>query len=209
MARTGRRARELKALLERAGWKSRQGPQPPRPTGADHAEELLALYRSLGGTGERPQLKPGGWDLLFADGVVVELDEELHFNRYRTLTLQSSWSEQLPWTGAYLQFCAEHELACLKGGSWGKRWSSPSSTRMFAGGPPRALDGDGAPRWKQRALYDAVKDTAPSTDLDLVLSRVSIYDSVGDTTLGAVLDLRAAVEPEAVAALVRSRAARS
>ena len=54
-------------------------------------------------------LRPGTWDLSFADGLVVELDEELHFNRYRLTTLQSVESMKLPWRDAYLDFCTRYE----------------------------------------------------------------------------------------------------
>jgi hypothetical protein len=43
-----------------------------------------------------PPLRPGAWDLVFADGLVVELDEELHFNRYRAQSLQNEWATDLP-----------------------------------------------------------------------------------------------------------------
>lgn len=67
---------------------------PARPGLNDltEAEELLHLYRSLGGAQERPDLRSGLWDLVFAGPFLVELDEELHFNRYRAATLAaSSW----------------------------------------------------------------------------------------------------------------------
>jgi hypothetical protein len=44
---------------------------------------------------------------------------------------------------------------------------------MFSGGAAGDLDGEGAPRWKQRALYDAIKDTAPAA-LGVALARVSV-----------------------------------
>ena len=48
----------------------------------DHIKEL---YRRLGGPLDSPTLRPGGWDLAFSGELVVELDEELHFNQYRRL----------------------------------------------------------------------------------------------------------------------------
>jgi hypothetical protein len=64
-----------------------------RPSGTRHAAELHALYRRLGGLLATPTWRPGGWDLVFGGSLVVELDEELHFNRYRALTLNSSWAK--------------------------------------------------------------------------------------------------------------------
>ncbi len=89
--------------------------------------DVLALYRSLGGRLDRPALRPGAWDRALVGGDVVELDEELHFNRYRARTLEWSWSRGLPWRDAHLAMCRAHESKCVSAGSWGKRWTNPSS----------------------------------------------------------------------------------
>lgn len=78
---------------------------------------------------------------------------------------------------------------------------------MFSGGPAGDLRGDGAPRWKQRALYDAIKDTAPATELDVRLARVSVYDHVHGAQLGLVLEGFARVALAAVVEHVRARTA--
>lgn len=41
--------------------------------------------------------------------VVIELDEEQHFNHYRAATLRFSWAEELPWTSAYRDYSRLHE----------------------------------------------------------------------------------------------------
>ncbi len=60
--------------------------RPPAPRldalSADLRAAVVTLYRELGGHQDQPVLRPGAWDLALAGGVVVELDEELHFNRY-------------------------------------------------------------------------------------------------------------------------------
>jgi hypothetical protein len=76
---------------------------------------------------------------------------------------------------------------------------------MFAGGPVGHLDGPGAPRWKQRAFYDAVKDSAAGSVIDLAIARVAIYDLVNGAVLGDVLERRAFAEPAAVLALIEQR----
>lgn len=59
------------------------------PIPARHIESFLAvMYQRLGGLLSCPPMKPGGWDVQF-DGIALELDEVLHFNCYRGLTLQS------------------------------------------------------------------------------------------------------------------------
>lgn len=205
MVRTGKRAEALRDLLVDAGLRPALA-APPRPSGVGHRAELLGLYRRLGGLQDAPSLQPGAWDLVFDDGLVVELDEELHFNRYRALTLGTSWSAELPWTKHYLYYCADKEGDCVAAGSWGKRWSNDSCARMFSGGAAGDLGGEGAPRWKQRALYDAIKDTAPAA-LGVALARVSVYDDADGTSLGSVLGGFARVGPAAVAEFVRARTA--
>ena len=49
----------------------------------------MHVYRELGGVLDKFPARLGQWDIN-VDGIAVELDEELHFNRYRTLTLNSS-----------------------------------------------------------------------------------------------------------------------
>lgn len=204
LPRTGRRARALADLLAEGGLVS-AAQAPARPTGAEHSGELQAVWRQLGGILEAPPMRPGPWDLVFEDRLVVELDEELHFNRYRALTLGTSWSAHLPWRDDYRRYCEHHESECLAAGMWGKRWSNASCARMFQGSEPGDLAGHGAPRWKQRALYDSVKDSAPA--LGIRLARVSIYDTLDGIPLGALLDGAAQAAPSTVAEFVLRRVA--
>jgi len=135
-----------------------------------------------------PPLRPGAWDLAFEGGLVVELDEELHFNRYRARTLRFPWTLDLPWRETYLRHCRDREPECLAAGRWGKRWTNPSCESMF--GPPDTagmLDGAGSPRWKQRALYDAMKDVVALQSANLRLCRLSVWDQIGGVSLGDVL----------------------
>lgn len=100
--------------------------------------------------------------------------------------------------------CEEHELRCLRDGRSQQRWTNASSARHFTGGPPGDIDA-GASRWKQRAFYDAVKDTAPAGGLEIAMARVSIYDTVEGELLDDVLEGRVVVDPAAVRALVEQR----
>lgn len=158
------------------------------------SRELLDLYRQLGGTAAHPDFRPGAWDLSFEDGLVVELDEELHFNRYRGVTLASSWSMGQAWAADYAGYCANHEQECLRAGRWGKRWTNASTARMFSGGSAGDLEA-GAPRWKQRALYDSIKDLGPVVLGDLRLARISVYDEIEGVQLGTILEGTARLDP--------------
>lgn len=206
MVRTGKRVAILHELLVEAGLVPATR-IPARPTGEPHSAELLRLYLTLGGLEAQPKFKPGSWDLVFDGRLVVELDEELHFNRYRARTLGVSWASGLPWRDSYLAQCSRYESNCLDAGSWGKRWTNPSCARMFRGGPPGDLSGDGAPRWKQRALYDAIKDTATTGNLGFSMARLSVHDEIGAVKLGVALEGPASVKPSAVRELLDARLA--
>ncbi|OBB77167.1 hypothetical protein A5759_04525 [Mycobacterium sp. 852014-52144_SCH5372336] len=191
VVRTGARAQALQNLMIRAGFVvAPSAPPAPRveALGSEARERAVELFNSLRGQMPMPRLRPGAWDLAFSDGLVIELDEELHFNRYRAHTLQTNWASTLPWRDTYLQLCADFEDECLGAGRWGKRWTTPSCESMFGPpSPPGVLDGPGAPRWKQRALYDAVKEIATRQSRTPQLCRLSVWDRIGETTIGDAL----------------------
>lgn len=142
--------------------------------------EVLDLHRALGGTPGYLDFTSGKWDFATADGLFIEFDEQLHFNRYRKLTDQLSWAKSIPWSTDYLHYCSLHEDQCLKAGGYGGRWTSPSTEKMFGvADPPRVFDQNGSPRWKQRALYDAVKDAYAIHGQQITMARVSIHDEIG------------------------------
>jgi hypothetical protein len=147
----------------------------------EHARtEIIDLHRSLGGTGGYLDFTSGKWDFATADGLFIEFDEKLHFNRYRSLTDRLTWSRGIPWSPAYFHYSSAHEVACLKAGGYGGKWTSPSSEKMFGvADPPRVFGQNGSPRWKHRALYDAVKDTCAVHKQGISLARVSIHDEIG------------------------------
>lgn len=197
MVKVGKRASALASLLEAGGLNTDVvKPGPPRldDLRTEMQAEVLDLYRALGGASDRPTLRPGAWDLSMS-GILIEIDEELHFNRYRRITLHRPWATSLPWAVLYDHFCDEREDECLQAGAWGRRWSTPSSARMFgAGAPPKRINGGGgAPRWKQRALYDAMKDAAAQQG-DLRVARLSVYDEVSGLPLGGALEGRYSVD---------------
>ncbi len=209
MVKTGARARRLEALLIHAGLR-RSDEQPPRARvddlPADLRREIDSLYRDLGGRAEAPSLRPGTWDLVFGGGLVIELDEELHFNRYRGLSLSVDWTKGLPWATDYLNYCAEYEDTCLADGRWGKRWTNPSCEKLFGpAGTPGSFSAGGAPRWKQRALYDAIKDAFALAGMGVRLARLAVYDRCDGIALGAILAGSERVDPDALASLVKER----
>lgn len=209
MANQRQRQARLASLLADLGRRP-VADRPPAPRldtlPDDAAARVLDLYRDLGGrAGQTPPLRPGVWDIVLADGLIVELDEEQHFNRYRRITLTPAWAENLPWTADYLAYCGEREGAALRKAKRGGYWTSPSTEGMFGvADAPGEFGASGSPRWKQRALYDAMRDALAASG-GVRLARVAVWDEVGQATLGHVLDGRAELDPFEVVELIESR----
>lgn len=210
MVRTGARARSLQHLLLRGGLRSVPArPRPPRleDLPPDAAAHILELFSYLGGRYGSSRLQPGPWDLAFENGLVVELDEQLHFNRYRARALRADWTEPLPWRGAYLVYCRDRERNCLADGRWGQRWTTPSCERLFGPADPSGtFNQGGSPRWKQRALYDALKDMSALVG-SVKLARLAIYDVVDGIELHSALEGQTEIDPGALVSFTCSRTA--
>ncbi|MBV1906272.1 MAG: hypothetical protein KUG75_09370 [Pseudomonadales bacterium] len=145
------------------------------------------------------------------NGAAIELDEHLHFNRYRLRTLSSPAYSELPGfpLAEYKEYCARYEDKCLGAGGYGGKWSSTSTVKQFGvPWPLKELSGQGAPRWRQRAFYDFVKDLAPQL-LGIRLVRIAIWDTIveeGQTrTVLEVLKSPSAQSAACLAALIGQR----
>jgi hypothetical protein len=104
------------------------------------------------------------------------------------------------------------EARCLKAGGYGGKWSNSSCESQF--GPaskPKDLSGNGAPRWKQRAFYDFVKDFSPLL-VGVKVVRVAIWDVVTDSnrsrTIEEVLSAPSQSSGDALTMLIQERAGR-
>lgn len=209
MVANGARVRALASLLTDAGWVQVAPPRLPRLANLAqaHRDRIRGLYDLLDGhTDHFDRIRPGGWDLAFdtPDGLLlVELDEEQHFNRYRAATLTALDDLGLPWTPAYQSYCRDHEARLLPGWGTGQRWTNPSAARFF-GEPdaPGDFTGVGAPRWRQRAFYDAVKDVLTERRL----ARISVHDPLdAGGTVETLLRRPDAGHANALQALIASR----
>jgi hypothetical protein len=184
----------------------RPAPRTPRVPGLPASAEhwVRDLYAQLGGIQSEPRLAPRGWDHPL-DGFIVELDEEQHFNRYRALTLTSDWTRALPWRESYLRYCEQYEQIALKKHSSLGFWTKPGAEAQFGrSASPRDLSGVGSARWKQRALYDAMRDALAAIG-GVNLVRVAVWDKVGSRTLGEVLRGPAASDLEMLEELIAQR----
>lgn len=138
--------------------------------------EVLDVYKCLGGILPDIPCNLNKGDIELPD-IIVELDEEQHFNRYRLVTLESPIYNELKKfpIDEYKLICKEHERACRTNG---KFWTNnPCEIQFGNAGERGILDGLGAPRWKQRAFYDFLKDVS-GLMIGTQYVRVSIYDTV-------------------------------
>jgi hypothetical protein len=180
---------------------------------SEHADAVETVYRQLGGVLPRVPVNLRPWDMEFS-GLAIELDEYLHFNRYRGATLASPAYHALPAfpLEEYRAFCPRHEERCLRAGGYGGKWSNTSCETQFGhASKPKDLSGYGAPRWKQRAFYDFVKDLSPVM-IDVTVVRVAVWDEVVDSgrsrTVEEVLSAPWESSADAMAAFIRQRTAR-
>lgn len=199
--RVGKRVVSRQATLERllaeAGAEVTHGtlryPRIKDIIGTQYYSAINEVYRQLGGRLDSFPLRLRRWDME-VDGVAVELDEELHFNRYRAVTLEAPAYRDLATvpTAQYLGFCQEYESRCLAAGRYGRRWTTPTSEVQFGHPAPHGdLFGNGAPRWRQRAFYDFVKDLSPLF-ISVRVVRISIWDQIdlGESTVTVDYALR-------------------
>jgi hypothetical protein len=155
--------------------------------------EVYRIWKKLDGQDDLYPLEFGSWDIIL-EKFILELDEEQHFNRYRGITLESFayHVSNCFEISDYTKYCATKEQDCLKKSSWGKYWTSTSSELQF--GEPGVngdLNGNGSPRWRQRAYYDYLRDVFAIV-YQVRLIRISIYDKLIISgrirTIGELLD---------------------
>lgn len=215
MGKHGKRASAFKASLVAAGYDVLETPREHGVVAATTKQlsdevraSMVDVYRALGGVRDDAEFTAGVWDFACSDGLFVEFDEALHFNRYRPVTLQTSWSSELPWAQDYSGYSGTMEGMCLKDGKSGGRWASPSSDAMFGGSDaPGVFSEKGSSRWKQRALYDAVRDAHARFTPGLTLARVSIHDEIGGLSVNWATSHGLLLDPMELREFIESRTA--
>lgn len=152
----------------------------------DQSLILKEVYYSLGGCLKDIPFKFGSWDIVTTN-FIIELDEEQHFNRYRSVTLQSSIYDHYKWfdVKSYIGYCQSQENNCLKKAIRGGYWKNDSTEKQFGIAADNGdFSGNGSPRWKQRAFYDFCKDFY-SVVTQIPVYRFSIYDNI-ETSNGLI-----------------------
>jgi len=125
-------------------------------------EELLdEVFLDLGGKGATPLLERLKFDFKINRFVFI-YDDEVHFNRYRLISLKCSIYDafSFPWRDAYLRLCRNFERECQKAGSQERIWNGPPlASKVFGkSGDYGDLNGSGSSGWKLNAYNDAQYD---------------------------------------------------
>lgn len=164
--------------------------QHPKPTlnalFPEQIKEINRLYKELGGKLPETPFRFKSFDVSLKD-FIIELDEQEHFNRYRLKTLASSIYKDFVNFDIdnYLKFCRMYESRCRIYGKFGK---TSSSDKQFGPADSKIIPDDpNWSRWKQRALYDMIKD-AYSVAKKIPIIRISIYDNFNGRLIKELLD---------------------
>ncbi len=143
-------------------------------------EEATEIYQHLGGENPTPPCFPPAWHIELEGNLAIQLDEQLHFNKYRSITLRSGiYQDAPPFTLIkYQNYCRKQANECLKSGLAGAKWTSAETEKQFGKAEaPGDLTGNGSPAWKMRAFGDFLQDLTPKL-LPIRLIRLSIYDEI-------------------------------
>lgn len=105
-----------------------------------------------------------------------------------------------------MNFSAHFREKCLRAGGYGGKWQNPSTDKMFGGSDPaKTFTNLGSSRWKQRALYDSVKDAYAIYTSGASLVRISIHDEVDGVNVGLALNKGHTLNPDGLRALIEQR----
>ena len=125
------------------------------------------------------------------------------------MTLEPSWTAELPWRDSYVVFSRDHREMCLKAGGYAGKWANPSTDRMFGGSDPvKTFAALGSSRWKQRAFYDSVKDAYALHTNGASLVRISIHDELDGLSVNAILNKGQLINADLLRDLIGARTIR-
>lgn len=140
----------------------------------------LEIFDKLGGL----QLSiPGDMDYhIQYNGLLIQLDDELHFNRYRKITLESDFYEDYKGFRPmdYRSQSRLMEKECIKSGLSSGNWTYREAEDIFGLSEEPgdlSLERKGAAAWKYRAWRDFLQDLSGKI-LGFKVLRISVYDKV-------------------------------
>lgn len=143
------------------------------------SENILSVYRELGGKQHFPTMDIETFPMEFGKFCVV-LDDQMHFNHYRLITLRAAFYENAPNFPLenYKLYCRRYEKECLKSGIKPMIWSNPEAEKHF--GPsldPGDLGLQGSSGWKLTAFKDFMQDIY-ARHKKIRLLRLSVWDEL-------------------------------
>ncbi|HEY8400317.1 MAG TPA: hypothetical protein VIK89_03590 [Cytophagaceae bacterium] len=142
-------------------------------------DEAQETYVELGGKGSFP-VDPAPYAIELENAAII-LDDDLHFNRYRAITLRSQVYQKIKTVQVdnYKRFCRQFESECIKAGIAGDRWTNQRSESFFGLSQQERgdLSGNGSAEWKYKAFRDYLTDLANVIFKHKVI-RISIYDNL-------------------------------
>ncbi len=122
---------------------------------------LAEILEDLGGNGSMPLLEKLKFDFKIGRFFIL-WDEEIHFNRYRLITLRSSLYTDFNFifSEGLKRLCRTYEKEALKSGMNSRVWAGPPIARNVFGeaSEPGDFSGNGAIGWKLLAYNDAQLD---------------------------------------------------
>ena len=115
-------------------------------------------------------------------GLLIQIDDELHFNRYRKISLESSFYKDHSGFKVleYLRNCRIEEKECIKSGLAGSNWHNPKAKKMFGDSEEPgdlSMERNGSSAWKLRAWIDFIQDISGEI-MGYKVLRISVYDKL-------------------------------
>lgn len=140
---------------------------------------LLEAYGNLGGLMDPPDIK---FTVSFMEfgRFCVQLDEAIHFNRYRAKTLRSAFYEKLASfpTMKYRTYCRKYEVECLKAGTSKPYWTNDEAEKHFGKSQHSGdLGLNGSAGWKMTAFKDFLTDLI-CRKRKIRLLRIPVWDDL-------------------------------
>jgi hypothetical protein len=154
--------------------------------------EIETIYRKLNGIQTEYPTSYRGFDIQCND-FIVELDEERHFNRYRLLTLSSTFYNENNLffdLNIYKNICQKKEIDCLNAAGWRGNWENKSTKKQFGESDKEGVLGQlGSSRWKQRAFYDFLRDISAQI-MNIPIIRISIWQTIDNLTVDKLIEMK-------------------
>ncbi|HEX8546244.1 MAG TPA: hypothetical protein VF691_04735 [Cytophagaceae bacterium] len=148
--------------------------------GINVEEEILNIYKSLGGIQSLPNLPFLQEHIIIEPNILLILDDERKFNRYRASTLKATVYSQIKHfpLEKYKSFCRTYENQCLKSASHAAAWTNREAEKSYGKAAEFGdLDANGSPLWKEIAMHDFILDHLPLIS-DYQLLRISVWDNI-------------------------------